>query len=302
MKRILFQLCLIRAKYILWKVKRQYPHSKDVMAKDPKPAPAGDYARAGSEALDLSLPGILQAIQTAVPALAKTQLQAEQETSPAYNELLASLYEKYGPRLAAAGSGIEAQQRKSTGATDVELLRGSGAEAGRTAEELNKEFNPEYYASRKTAADKLGELLGSINLGNANPEAERLISQENARTGNVAQPSQTNTISNALSFGNELQKRRNALGSALNIASGFLPTSQSNVGIGFAGGTAGRTPTGTGVNQFAGVQGGESAGQGQGITSNVFNVGAGAKGQQQQLLAQRRDVMDRINEGFSSLP
>src|SRR5439155_20956096 len=123
------------------------------------------------------------------------------------------------------------------------------------AESLNKQTNPEFYKTREQASDKLGELLSSINLGNANPEAERLVGQEAARTGNLATPSATSTVSNALSFGNELQKRRNALGQALGTASGFLPASQSQFGQNVALNSIGRPASGTGSNLFAGLQG-----------------------------------------------
>ena len=268
---------------------------------DPKVAEAGDLGVHSTEFANSVLPSLLRAIQGAIPALAKTQLETEQEISPKYNELLTSLYEKFAPRLAKTGSDIESGQRKSTAEADLSILSGPGKSIGREAESLNREFNPEYYSGRETASKKLGELLTSVNLNDANPEAERLVSQEAARSGGLTTPSATGTVSNALSFGNELQKRRNSLGQALSIASGFLPTTQSNVGIGFTGGTIGRNPSGTGVSQFAGVKGTDASTQGQNVVSGVYGQGSQAAGLHEQLNQQRRDAMDRVNEGVGAV-
>ena len=269
---------------------------------DPQAQRGVDTTEQGAYGLTQSLPYILKAITDAAPTLAKTQLKAEQDVSPAYNELLTGLYEKFAPRLAKTGADIESAQRKTSADTDVSLLKNQGASVGRTAEGLDREFNPEYYAGREATSKKLGELLSSINLGDANPEAERLVSQEAARSGNLTAPSATNTVSNALSFGNEMQKRRNALGSALNIASGFLPIAKSNTGIGFAGGTIGRTPSGTGTGVFGGVKGDTAGTEAQGLASGVFGSTVSSEQLWNQLNQQRRDAMDRVNEGFSALP
>jgi len=268
---------------------------------DTRVAGVQQQGQAGTQLLNQSLPDILKAIQTAVPSLAKTQLETEKATSPEYNQLLTSLYQKFAPQLAKTGSDIESAQRQSSAGTDLSILQGPGQQIGTTAENLNRQLNPEYYTGREAASKKLGELLTSVNLNNANPEAERLVSQEASRSGNLTTPSQTGTVSNALSFGNELQKRRNALGQALNIASGFLPTSQSNVGIGFAGGTIGRTPTGQGTNQFAGVQGSQAATQGQGLASGIFGQGVQSQQYFDQLNQQRRDWIDKVNESIGSV-
>lgn len=243
-----------------------------------------------------AIPAILQAIVKGTPELAKAQLAGAELVSPGYNKLLTELYEKYAPQLAKTGAETEAISRKGAADTDLAILQGSGGAAARSAEALNRELNPEFYASREKAAGKLGELLSSINLDSANPEAERLVSQEAARTGNLATPSATGTVSNALSFGNELQKRRNALSQALSVASGFLPASQSNFGTNVALNAVGRAPSGTGVNQFAGVQGANNAAQAGQAATGIFGNIQQSGDISAQLLAQRRDFLDRFNE------
>src|SRR6266550_214249 len=247
-----------------------------------------------------NLPQYMNLVNSQLKPQAESELAASQATSPGYQKLLTKLYEQYAPRLAEAGSKAEAVSRKGTAATDVELLQGAGGQAARESQVLDKTLNPEYYKTRAAEASKLGDLLGSINLNNANPEAERLISQENARSGNASVPSATGTVSNALSFGNELQKRRDALGSAINIASNFLqPSSGSFNSTNIA---LGKGPTGTGLSEFGGIN--RTQNQAIGVGNSLTGTTAGLVGQQQDINAQRRDLLDRLNEtttGIGSL-
>ena len=244
-----------------------------------------------------NLPAYMETINSQMGPEARAKLATEKEISPQYQELLTSLYEKFSPRLAEAGAKNEAISRKGSADTDVDLLQGSGGRAVGELSRLDKETNPEYYKIRSAGADKLGELLGSINLNNANPEAERLVSQENQRSGNAAVPSATGTVSNALSFGNEQQKRRDALGQAINTASGFLAPASGTFNT--ANIALGKGPTNTGLTNFAGVQSPNSSAGG--TASNLLNVGAGLTGQEQDIESQRRDVLDRMNEVTGSI-
>jgi len=139
----------------------------------------------------------------------------------------------------------------------------------------DKILNPQFGALRNQSGNKLGQLLGSINLNNANPEAERLVSQEAARTGNLGVPENaTNTVANALSFGKEMEGRRQSLANALGTATGFLPATRTN---------------------FNPLQ--LSANMGQ----DLLGASSAAQLQQGQLNSQRRDVIDRGNETISAV-
>ena len=243
-----------------------------------------------------NLPAYMNTINQQMLPEAQSKLATEQATSPAYQELLTSLYEKFAPRLAKTGADVDTISRTGSAEGDVSLLKGAGGEATRGVSALDKEVNPEYYKTRATEASKLGELLGSINLDNANPEAERLINQENQRSGNAAVPSETGTVSNALSFGNELQKRRDALGSAINTASGFLAPASGTFNT--ANIALGKGPTNTGLTNFAGVQAPTSTAGSQ--ANSLLGTNTQLTGQQQDINSQRRDVLDRMNETVSA--
>ncbi len=239
-----------------------------------------------------NLPAYMNTVNAQLKPQAESELGAAQAVSPAYQELLTSLYEQNAPRLAAAGAGAEAISRKGAAQTDVDLLKGAGGEATRTLQGLDKQLNPEYYSTRAAGASKLGELLGSINLNDANPEAERLVSQESARSGNLATPSATSTVSNALSFGNEMQKRRDALGQAINSATSFLGPASGTFNT--AATTLNRGASNTGLSEFGGVT--KTNANAPAAAGSLTGTAAGLTGQQQDINAQRRDALDRFNE------
>ncbi len=244
-----------------------------------------------------NLPEYMNVINQQQLPQAQANLKTQQTIAPQYQQLMNDLYAKYGPQLAKTGSDIDTVSRTGSAEGDVSLLAGAGGQAVKGVSELDKQVNPEYYKTRAAGAKSLGELLGSINLNNANPEAERLVNQENQRSGNANVPSATGTVSNALSFGNELQKRRDALGSAINTASGFLSPASGTFNT--ANIALGKGPTNTGLTNFAGVK--DQPNAATGTASNLLGTGTQLTGQERDIESQRRDVMDRINEGVGSV-
>ncbi len=298
MKRTLFWFCFQRARFIIRRVKKQYPNSSNIFAQDPEPRSGNILTSETIQNIIKNLPAYMEVVNSQIAPEARAKLASEKEISPQYQELLTSLYEQFAPRLAKAGAVAEGESRKGSAATDVELLGGSGGRTVRELSALDKEVNPEYYATRAAGANKLGQLLGSIDLNAPNIEAERLVSQEASRSGNAAVPSATGTVSNALSFGNELQKRRDALGQAINIASGFLAPASGTFNT--ANIALGKGPTNTGLTNFAGVK--DTTSSAGATAGGLLGVGAGLVGQEQDIEAQRRDWVDRINESIGSIP
>ena len=143
--------------------------------------------------------------------------EAAMQYSPQYNQLQSDLASQYLDDL------YRSQAEASVG-TDADMLRNYGAQMASAARAAEQAYDPAYDRVRGQSIDKLGELMGSIDLNNASPEAERMISQENQRSGTANQPSATNTVANALSFGKEMDNRRNQLSQAISVATQFLPS------------------------------------------------------------------------------
>lgn len=245
------------------------------------------------------LPGLMQAYRSEVLPTEQANLDASKSISPQYQQLMSDLFKQFGPQLAETGSNIDTQTRKASAATDADILNTSGRDLAKTYKEIDTELNPEYYKTRADAGGKLAELLGSINLDDASPEAERLVNQENIRSGNISTPSATNTVGNALSFGKEKSDRRSQLGNAINVASSFL-TPSSNAQFNPATAALNRPTSNTGISQFGGVTkaGDQAYTAGSGFLNNI----SGFQDNATQVNANRRDILDRLNETTGSLP
>ena len=247
-------------------------------------------------ALKEYLPGISQLFNEQILPGEQAQLGAAENISPRYYDLLTKLQTEYGPALARSGAGIDAAARQAGAENDLSFLQGTGGDLLTQIDSQNKQLNPEFYRTRDSTSQALQQLLGSINLGDANPEAERLVNQENVRSGTLATPSATNTTKNALSFGNELQKRRDALSSAISTATNFL--APASVGVDSSAVlNAGKQNPGTA--NFTGVV--NPTNEGLNTARGYLDNLTGLRAVNTQGNYQKRDWIDRVNEGFGSL-
>lgn len=244
------------------------------------------------------LPDFMRVLNAEVLPQARTELEAAKEISPEYARLGEELYREFAPLLAKTGVDVERINRTGAADTDLEIMRGSGKDLVTEAQALDRQLNPEFYKAREGASAKLEELLGSINLNDANPEAERLINQENLRTGNAGVESSTGTVANALSFGSALSRRRSDLANAINTATTFMQPSQGQFNP--VQTALNRPSTNTGESRFTGVEkpGGQAYAAGQGLMNNITSI----KMQENDINANRRDILDRFNESLSSIP
>lgn len=264
---------------------------------DPAPPSTGESTDQILASFAQRLPQVMAAMNSQVGPQAQAQLTTAQNITPKYAELLNSTYADSAPKLANIGADVERINRTGAANTDLEILKGSGGQLVTEAQKLDRQLNPEFYKIREGASDKLGQLLGSIDLNNANPEAERLVNQENLRSGTSNIPSSTNTVSNALQFGDQLQKRRDALGQALGVATNLLQPVQGQFNP--VQTALNRPSQNTGVNQFAGVK--DAGDQAYQSGNNFLNNVTSTRQQEVGGIMQQRGVIDMINQGFSSV-
>jgi len=222
--------------------------------------------RQGIDAVGQQLPRYGEITRAEMLPNAQAQMDVSKQISPQYYELLTNLYKQFAPELARAGSAI-----------DLENTMGAGAQKADALSRLDRQIDPEYYKNREATSGKLGELLSSINLNDANPEAERLVNQEQQRSGNIT-GSALNTTANALSFGDQLQKRRNSLGQAISAATQFLPSSKTGFASAASGPGAGQLQA---MGQFGGLQGDGSSAYGQ--ASELMGAAFGQQSLNKQL-------------------
>jgi len=281
-----FLISIVLAHSVVFETKQKHSPNNivdDVINESDENAPSGTATTADIyTALSTYLPDLFSTLTSQVGSTEKSLLDASKSVSPGYNKLASDLYSKYAPGLAKTGAEVENINRTGAAATDLDILNNYGVPLSEAALASGKALNPEWYKSRTTSSNALNDLLGSININDPNIEAERLINQENIRSGNTTTPSGTNTVANALSFGNERIKRQNQLSEAIKTASGLLPTLQSNFNP--AANATTRASTDAGLDQFVGVKntGDKTFDFGGDVTSNIFgsknaSIGADAE-------------------------
>jgi hypothetical protein len=250
------------------------------------------------QAMQQNLPALMQLYRNEIAPIEQAKLGASQGVSEAYQQLLADIYKKTAPQLAQTGRDIDTANRLNNANIDAQILAGPGKQLAQSYSEIDKQLNPEYYKTREATSGKLQTLLNSINLDAPNIEAERLINQENVRSGNQGNASQTNTVANALQFGNENTKRQATLSNAINTATGFMQGS-SNAQFNPATTILNRPTSNTGVSQFGGVQ--QAGDQAFNSGGGLLNAISGFQNNAMQINANRRDIMDRTNEGVTAV-
>lgn len=193
-----------------------------------------------------ALPVSLSTVMNQVPSSVNTLANAANINNPLYTAGTLQQIGDYAGGYQRAGADLAQAQANST----ANLLGGAGGNAALSAAALNSALNPVQAASNQQAQN----LLNSYNLGGLSPgqqnAVERGLNQNLQGTGNLGLVNPTNTISNAMNFGNEYKQQQaglsNALGTATNVANAqnaqFNPV---NVAIG-----AGNTSSNFGLGQF----------------------------------------------------
>lgn len=199
-------------------------------------------SNAANQTVSTGTNSLANAAATANPTLTQSGLNQLNTLAPGYQ---------------AAGGNLEQAQAGTT----AQLLAGNGAQSAVNATNLSNALNPVQQASQNQATN----LVNSINLnglsGGEQNAVERSLNQSNYATGNLGLDNATNAVSNAMNFGNALQAKRTALGSALGTASGVAAnqnTFANPVGTALnSGNTSGNfglsTFNPTQANQFATV-------------------------------------------------
>jgi hypothetical protein len=187
------------------------------------------------------LPQILSTTLGGAGPIANTIAGTTANANPIYTASGLNQLNQYSSGYQNAGANLAADQALS----QAQLLGGSGGLYAMMGAGLTNLLNPAQAASNTQASN----LVNSINLnglsGGERAEVERSLNQSNYARGNLGIDNATNTVSNAMNFGNALQAKRDSLGNALGAAGGvaanqnaaFNPISAignaSNVGSNF---------------------------------------------------------------------
>lgn len=274
--------------------------------------PSKGYRKQASEIqaiVDL-LPYYQQAVSGQVVPAALANLAAQQATSPQLAQLMTELYGTYGPQLNKIGSDIARQNALAQVGTDTAALEQARTTLLPQALAAAKQYDPEFFATRELTSNRLGELLRSIDLTSGlsdveKREVEQALAIEGNRRGTANAPSNLDTVSNAMQYGqagfNRLQTNRSALSTAIANATAALPTFKSGVDV-FQVATGRSSTPNTGNQQFTGVTNPEgAAGRANTLASGLLgNIGQ-LDMTQMNINANKKDWADYLNQVTSSI-
>ena len=146
-------------------------------------------------------------------------------------------------------------KRRLAAATDKTIMDLQGPRMAENVMDQLALTDKPWMDTRDAGAAKLQELLGSINMsglsGGERAEIERMNARRNMQRGSAGGGGNLTAIENAMQFGSAMDRKRAALGNALQTATNFMAGSRS--GFDPVQATLGR---GSGTNQIAaGFQG-----------------------------------------------
>lgn len=291
----LWQLCKKQAEDILARTREEYSPNGIVddahCGGDPAPPPNTESSQAVLDAYTHGLPQILKIMQDQVGPTDQAFFNSRQNIAPQEAALDTKMYQDNAPALAQAGIG----------AANAAFDNGGSALATK-AQGLQRQVDQPWYDARDQAGGKLADLLGGMDpnqlTGAESANVERGLNRTNGANGTLNNPDNNAVLKNAMTFGSALDQKRSNVANAINSATQFLGQGKSGIDT-FAQATGQ-----TGTAQF-GAPAYNSQGQGQ----NAFTTGNNAYNQmnamrlnQNDIQANRRDSLDRINETMASQP
>lgn len=193
-----------------------------------------------TQSLQTLLPYISAAINAQQLPTALSDLNTAQVTAPGYAQLQTQLFNQYGPQLNAIGNEIQRRNALAQADTENAVITGPGKDLVNNAYQLSQVYDKPYYDTRQSTADQLSKLFSSIDLsgglsGTERNEVGQGLAREGAQRGTGFAPSNTETVSNAMRYGqagyNRQQQAKSNLSDAISKASAFLPTAKSGVDV-----------------------------------------------------------------------
>ena len=254
-----------------------------------------DVGREHGKAYAESYPRIMQAHRDEAEAMLQQDLNMQRQFTPQQQRLaweaaqgtegIKDYKEGFIPGVVDyAGLGGEGDHvtRRMAAGTDKSIMDLQGPYMAENVMDQLAITDQPWVQTRDAGAQKLQELLGSINMsglsGGERAEIERMNARRNLQRGSAGGGGNLTGIENAMQFGSAMDRKRAALGNALQTATNFMAGSRS--GYDPVQAVLGR---GSGTNQiaagFQGVQPVQNyANQMPGLPTNLMqgvNTGGG---------------------------
>ena len=227
-----------------------------------------DVGREHGKAYAESYPRIMQAHRDEAEAMLQQDLNMQRQFTPQQQRLaweaaqgtegIKDYKEGFIPGVvdyAGLGGEVDHVTRRMAAGTDKSIMDLQGPYMAENVMDQLAITDQPWVQTRDAGAQKLQELLGSINMsglsGGERAEIERMNARRNLQRGSAGGGGNLTGIENAMQFGSAMDRKRAALGNALQTATNFMAGSRS--GYDPVQAVLGR---GSGTNQIAaGFQG-----------------------------------------------
>lgn len=168
------------------------------------------------QALQKQLPSFIQTILGQYGPAAEAEVGVARQYSPQIAQIQADVLANQGKQLAKTGREISRDEALAAAETEADIAAGAGQKTTAATLGAAQMLDPEYYASRKVLGDSISKLLDFDPTKLSKGEEEQ-IARGIGRTSTFV-PSAAETAKNAVIFGDAVQKRRDAYGSAITQA------------------------------------------------------------------------------------
>lgn len=259
----------------------------------------GDTTAEQMQALIQHLPELAQVTTGITPGVEQGRVDVSRLISPQIAQLQTELLDTGGRDLARVGSEIAQENRLAQILGETEALQGPGRDLLEASREAAMITDPEFFKLREAATNSAIDLLGSSSVEPGGAELasiERMLNRQGLNRGANAN-SATETTRNAMSFGDELMKRRAALSNAINSATSLLPATRQGVDP-FAQATGRVGTQNLGQQNFTGVQ--QQSNDSMQMSMNLLNQ-AGQNSRQANQINSENDFFDRTSQMLGGL-
>jgi len=222
--------------------------------------------------LAAGLPTFLDVVKQELLPTEQSLLDTKGIIAPQEAQLNLDLFKDFGPQLNEIGNQINAQNQLAQRESDLSVSQGPGRGLIQEALDQLISVDPQFEQVRTAGGDALSkairELAGPI--GEAERESiHRNLNRRQETLGLTGVPANTESISQALVFGDRQNARRSQLLGALQTATGFLPASRTGFDpVQIALNRSGIANQGANRQGLAGEVGGETFG----AANSVFNA------------------------------
>lgn len=185
------------------------------------------------QAMNAYFPGVMDKIRGQYDPQARAEVDIAEKYSPELNQLSTGLLDTSGREASKIGRELSAAEQLDAAQTEADILKGPGKDAVASTLELQKSVDPEFFKNREALMGELDTAFGAM--GN-DPNALSKGEQEGIARGlgrtNWSAGSPMQTISNAMTFGENQAKRRGEYNNLINLRSGVTNSLRSGIDAG----------------------------------------------------------------------